>query len=70
MAMVAYAFLQHRRLASVVRGGKKNPPRAASANAPRDPKGRYHRLGAHTPIPMPALPSQTPPQTAAMKLPK
>jgi SRSO17 transposase len=70
MAMVAYAFLQHRRLASVVSGGKKNPSRAASANAPRNPKGHYHRLGARTAIPMPALPSQEPPHIAAMKLPK
>ena len=39
MTMIAYAYLQSRRLAEAS-GGKKNPPRATQADAPRDPARR------------------------------
>lgn len=41
MTMIAFAFLQHRRLKAS--GGKKNRPRAASAEPPRDPASHYGR---------------------------
>ena len=68
MIMIAYAFLQHRRLAAAS-GEKKNRPRAASADAPSRPKGRHSRPGPRAALPMPALP-QAPPPTARMNLPK
>ena len=68
MAMIAYAFLQHRRLATAG-GGKKNPPRAASADASSRPTGRRSRPGARAAIPMPALP-KTHPTVARLKVPK
>ena len=68
MTMIAYAFLQHRRLAAAS-GEKKNLPRPASADPPSRPKGRHSRPGARSAIPMPALPP-TRPQTTRMKVPK
>jgi SRSO17 transposase len=68
MTMIAYAFLQHRRLAAAS-GGKKNRPRAASADPPSRPKGRHSRPGPRAALPMPALP-QARPQTARLNLPK
>ena len=44
MAMIAYAFLQHLRLAAAS-GGKKNLRRPASADAPGHPKSRRRRPG-------------------------
>jgi SRSO17 transposase len=47
MTMIAFAFLQHRRLRAS--GGKKNRPRAASAEPARDPAsdhGRAHATSA------------------------
>jgi len=55
MAMIAYAFLQHRRLAAAA-GGKKNPARPASADAARRPKSRRRRPGAFSARAMSALP--------------
>ena len=43
MTMIAFAFLQNRRLRAS--GGKKNRPRAASAEPARDPASDYG--GAH-----------------------
>ena len=68
MTMIAYAFLQHRRLAAAS-GEKKNLPRPASADPPSRPKGRHSRPGARSATPMPALPP-TRPQTSRMKVPK
>jgi SRSO17 transposase len=58
MTMVAYAFLQHRRLA-VASGGKKNHPRPASADAPGHSQGGHHRLRPRSALSMPALPTAT-----------
>jgi len=55
MAMIAYAFLQHRRLAAAA-GGKKNPARPASAVVARRPKSRPRRPGALSALAMSALP--------------
>jgi hypothetical protein len=42
MTMIAYAFLQHRRLKAG--GGKENLPRATSADLARDPTSDHRRL--------------------------
>jgi hypothetical protein len=55
MTMIAYAFLQHRRLAAAS-GGKKNRPRPASADAARHSKVRHHRPGPRSALSMSALP--------------
>ena len=54
MTMIAYAFLQHRRLAAAS-GGKKNPRRPASTDAARHAAVRHRSPGARSAIPMPAL---------------
>ncbi len=68
MTMIAYAFLQHLRLAAAS-GGKKNPRWPAPADAARRPKGHRRRPGARAALPMSILP-QTSSQIARMKLPK
>jgi SRSO17 transposase len=68
MTMIAYAFLQHLRLAAAS-GGKKNPGRPASADAAGDSKSRHRRPGPRSALPMPTLPP-TSPQTTHMKVPK
>ena len=68
MTMIAYAFLQHRRLAAAS-GGKKNRPRAASADSPSRPKGLHSRPGPRAALSMPALP-QARSKTARINLPK
>ncbi len=68
MTMIAYAFLQHRRLAAAS-GGKKNPTRPASADAARRSTVHRHCPGARSAIPMPALPKANL-KTSRMKLPK
>ena len=68
MAMIAYAFLQHHRLADAA-GGKKNPTRAASTDAARHSKSRRRRPGAISALAMPALPSANR-QSTRMILPK
>jgi len=65
MAMIAYAFLQHRRLAAAS-GEKKNRPRAASANAAGHTKSHRRSPGARSTLPMPALPPANP-QIARIK---
>jgi SRSO17 transposase len=55
MTMIAYAFLQHRRLAAAA-GGKKNPRRPPSADAAGCPKSHRRRPGPRSALPMPALP--------------
>jgi SRSO17 transposase len=54
MTMIAYAFLQHRRLAAAG-GGKKNRQRSASADAARNSKVRHHRHGPRSALSMSAL---------------
>ena len=68
MAMIAYAFLQHRRLAAAA-GEKKNPRRPASTDAPCYSKSRRPRTGALSALAMPALPPASR-QSARMILPK
>ena len=65
MAMIAYAFLQHRRLAAAS-GGKKNCLRAAPANAAGHTKSHRRSPGARPTLPMPALPPANP-QIARIK---
>jgi hypothetical protein len=67
MTMIAYAFLQHRRLAA--NGGKKNPRRPASTDAARRSKSRRRRPGPLSAFEMPALP-QVNRESARMILPK
>ena len=67
MTMIAYAFLQHRRLAAS--GGKKNPRGPASADAARRSKSRRRRPGPLSAFEMPALP-QVNRESAPMILPK
>src|SRR5271169_3884359 len=55
MTMIAYAFLQNRRLAAAS-GGKKNPRRPASTNAAGHSAVRHRSPGARSAIPLPALP--------------
>ena len=54
MTMIAYAYLQDRRLAEAS-GGKKNPPRAAQADTARDPSSRPRRSRSRPTIPMSPL---------------
>ena len=61
MTMIAFAFLQHRRLQAG--GGKKNRARAASADPPRSPPSNHGRSPTPAPRPMPALPH--PPQATS-----
>ena len=68
MSMIAFAFLQHRRLAAAS-GGKKNPVRPASTDAPGDSKTRRSRPGARAALSLPALPKAHP-KIALMNLPK
>jgi SRSO17 transposase len=68
MAMIAYAFLQHLRLAAAT-GGKKNLGRSAATDAAGDTKSRHRRPGPRSALPMPTLPP-TNPQAAQLKVPK
>jgi SRSO17 transposase len=68
MAMIAYAFLQHLRLAAAS-GGKKNLRWSASTDAAGHPKSRRRRPGPRSALPMPTLP-QASPHTAHLKVPK
>jgi SRSO17 transposase len=54
MTMIAFAFLQHRRLQAG--GGKKNRPRASSADLARNPASDHGRSRTAGARPMPALP--------------
>ena len=61
MTMIAFAFLQHRRLKAG--GGKNNRSRSASADPARRPARDHQRPHAPTARSMPALPH--PDQTAS-----
>ena len=61
MTMIAYAFLQHRRLAAAS-GGKKNRRAAASANAAGHTKVNHPRHHNRAKIPMSALQNAPAPQ--------
>jgi SRSO17 transposase len=66
MTMMAFAFLQHRRLKAG--GGKKNRARAASADPARYPAGNHGRFPIPPARPMPTL--QNPAQATSLGLPK
>jgi len=68
MTMIAYAFLQHRRLAEAS-GGKKNRLGPAKAHASLHSKGGRSRPGPRAALPLPATPKARP-QTARINLPK
>jgi SRSO17 transposase len=68
MTMIAYAYLQSRRLAQAS-GGKKNPPRAAQADIARDPPRSSRHPRSRAALSMPAL-LANPPQIPRMILPK
>ena len=68
MTMIAYAFLQHRRLAAAS-GGKIISRRPASTNAAGHTQSHRRRPGARSALPMSTLPQEVP-QTTRMKLPK
>jgi SRSO17 transposase len=58
MTMIAYAFLQHRRLRAG--GGKKSGTRTASADPARRAPGRDRHARAPTTTALPPLPHQVP----------
>jgi SRSO17 transposase len=66
MTMMAFAFLQHRRLKAG--GGKKNRARAASADPARYPAGNHGHFPIPPARPMPTL--QNPAQATSLGLPK
>jgi SRSO17 transposase len=68
MTMIAYAYLQSRRLAEAS-GGKKNPTRAAQAYPARDPARRHRHSRPRAALSMPTLQANAP-QTARINLPK
>ena len=68
MAMIAYAYLQSRRL-DEASGGKKNPPRAAQADTARDPARRARHSRSRAALSMPPL-QANPPKTPRINLPK
>ena len=68
MTMIAYAYLQTRRLAEAS-GGKKNPQRPAAADVARDPARRHRHSRPRAALPMPTLQANAP-QTARINLPK
>ena len=59
MTMIAYAFLQYRRLKKAG-GEKKNRRTTATAKPPRRPTGHPHRTRPAATKPVPALPTQNP----------
>ena len=68
MTMIAYAFLQHLRLAAAS-GGKKNLTRPASTDPAGHTKSRRRSPGPRSALPMSILPPASP-QTAQLKVPK
>ncbi len=68
MTMIAYAYLQSRRLAEAS-GGKKNPPRAAQADTARDPARRPRHSRSPAALSMSPLQAK-PPKTPQINLPK
>jgi SRSO17 transposase len=77
MTMIAYAFLQHRRLVAArertkrpgASGAKKSPRQPAATNAAGHTKSQRRHPGARPALPMPTLPPPNA-QTARMKVPK
>jgi SRSO17 transposase len=67
MTMIAYAYLQSRRLAAAS-GGKKNRSGPAALDAPSHSTPHRTRAGASSTLPMPQLP--TPNLTVRINLPK
>jgi hypothetical protein len=65
MTIIPYAYLQSRRLAEAS-GGKKNPPRAAQADAARDPARRARHSRSLAAISMSPL-QPNPPKTPRIK---
>jgi SRSO17 transposase len=57
MTMIAYAFLQSRRL-NQARGGKKNPRTTPATELARRPSGNPHRTRATATGPLPSLPQK------------
>ena len=55
MTMIAYAFLQSRRLKQA-KGGKKNPRPTATAKSSRNPAGNPHRVRPTSTNAVPVLP--------------
>jgi SRSO17 transposase len=68
MTMIAYAYLQSRRLAEAS-GGKKNPPRAAQADPARDQARRHRHSRPLAALSMHTLQANAS-QTARINLPK
>src|SRR6516162_5374638 len=68
MTMIAYAYLQSRRLAAAS-GGKKNPPRTAQADTARDPARRARHSRSRAAISMSLLQANRP-KTPRINLPK
>ena len=68
MTMIAYAYLQTRRLAEAS-GGKKNPQRPAAADVAGDPARRHRHSRSRAALPMPTLQANAS-QTARINLPK
>jgi SRSO17 transposase len=68
MTMIAYAYLQSRRVAQAT-GGKKNPVRTAAAHLAGDTTSRHRHPRARAALPMSPL-SNTHSKTARMNLPK
>jgi SRSO17 transposase len=68
MTMIAYAYLQTRRLAKAS-GGKKNPQRAAAADVARDPARRPIHPRSRAALSMPTLQANLQ-KISRMKLPK
>jgi hypothetical protein len=66
MTMVAYAFLQHRRLAAAAGGGKRIPDGPPQPTLPAMQKGVVAALARAAPTNAPL--SQTSPQTPQMEL--
>lgn len=64
MVMIAYAFLQHRRLAEAIKQGEKNiPARAPSANTPSRTASRHHSVRQPATNAMPILQNAASPAT-------
>jgi hypothetical protein len=68
MTMIAYAYLQSRRLAEAS-GGKNIPSRPAEADIARDPPRRHRHSRPRAAIPMPTLQANAS-QIARINLPK
>jgi SRSO17 transposase len=68
MTMIAYAYLQRRRLAEAS-GGKKNPPRPSAPNSAGNPTRRLRHPRSRAALSMPALQTNAP-KSSRINLPK